>query len=312
MSHQDITPLLTIATTLYRSEDTIRAFYERCCAVTDHLGLKTELLFIDDGSPDSSAEILRSLALQDSRIRILEFTRNFGHTAARLAAMNHSRGDLVFLIDCDLEEQPEWLTFFLTTLIENGADAVFGVQENRKGSLFERFSGSVFYWLVKRMGKPEIPRNPVTARLMTRRYVQHLSLYTERDVFLAELWQDIGMIQIPIAIQKGGTSPSTYTFRRKFEQAITAITSVSVLPIYWVAILGATAAILGAFGLVYIGIRAILGVETLQGWSSVMASIWIFGGLSLISIATVGLYVSRIFVEVKNRPRYLIVNEQDD
>ena len=134
-----------------------------------------ELILVNDGSPDDSLQIALSLHRRDRRVRIIDLSRNFGHHQAMMTGLSYARGDLVFLLDSDLEEEPEFLETFYERLKTTAADVVFGVQKKRKGRLFERVSGVIFFKLFNALSTHPIPKNVITARLMTREVCDELS-----------------------------------------------------------------------------------------------------------------------------------------
>src|SRR5437773_6588971 len=177
---------LSIVTTLYRSAAYLPEFHRRACAAAEQLGLEFEVVYVNDGSPDDSQAVVETICDRDPRARALELSRNFGHHKAMMTGLADARGELVFLIDCDLEEAPEWLADFHRSLAETRADTVYGVQERRKGGMWERLAGSLFYRLFLLLANNcPLPRDQVTARLMRRRYVRSLVQHQDREVFLA-------------------------------------------------------------------------------------------------------------------------------
>ena len=172
---------LSVVTTLYQSANYVADFYQRISCAALAMTADYELIFVNDGSPDDSLERTVALYEQDPRVRIVDLSRNFGHHKAMMTGLRHVRGDLVFLLDVDLEEQPEWLLEFRNVMEQTGADVVYGVQRRRKGNLFERCTGAIFYKSFNALLQHPIPANLVTARLMTRRYVKSLVQHRERD-----------------------------------------------------------------------------------------------------------------------------------
>ena len=165
---------LSIVTTLYYSAPYLQDLYERCCTaaagITDHF----EIVLVNDGSPDDALDLAVELHKKDRRVRVIDLARNFGQHKAILTGLAHARGDLVFYLDSDLEEDPDWLGLFHARMRETGADVVHGVQRKRKGRLFERLSGGVFYRIFRLLSSYPVPVNQTSARLMTRRYVESL------------------------------------------------------------------------------------------------------------------------------------------
>lgn len=194
---------LSVVATLYRSEPFIGEFLTRMGAVAGKIaGDDYELILVNDGSPDDSLAVALAKAEADPHLVVVDLSRNFGHHKAMMTGLAHADGDLVFLIDSDLEEEPEWLESFHGQLRDQGCDVVYGVQKSRKGRVFERWSGVVFYSLLRTLTALDLPKNIVTARLMTRRYVEALLRHEEREVFLAGLLQITGFDQRPTPVTK--------------------------------------------------------------------------------------------------------------
>src|SRR6266480_3840502 len=155
---------LSIVTTLYNSAPYVEEFYVRVCAATEQITEDYEIILVNDGSPDNSLEIALSIYHKDPRVRVIDLSRNFGHHKAMMTGLIHARGKLVFLLDSDLEEEPELLEQFYQLLKAKDADVVYGVQEKRKGRLFERVSGTLFFKLFNFLSTYPIPPNLITVR----------------------------------------------------------------------------------------------------------------------------------------------------
>src|SRR5687767_1324647 len=172
-SHASLT--LSIVTSMYQSEEFLTEFHARCTAAAERLAASSyEIIFVNDGSPDQSLQKAIGLHTRDHHVRVIDLSRNFGHHKALMTGLAHARGDLVFLIDSDLEEDPAWLSRFDGVMTTSGADVVYGVQDARKGGWVERTAGELFFKVFNRMLTHPIPVNVVTARLMTSRYVKAL------------------------------------------------------------------------------------------------------------------------------------------
>lgn len=300
-------PKISIVATLYQSAETIDAFYAQASqAARSKVGDDYEIVFVNDGSPDDSAERAAALVEADNHVVLVDLSRNFGHHKAMMTGLDYAHGDLVFLIDSDLEEDPQWLGSFLEQLENDQADVVYGVQKQRKGGATERFSGEIFYKLLNYVTRLDMPANIVTARLMTRRYVDALLRHREREVFLAGLWHITGFKQVPQVITKASNSATTYTLRRKLSILVNSITSFSNAPLVFIFYFGM---IISLLSLVYIGWLVTLRLSTdtpVEGWTTVVASIWLIGGMIISFIGVIGIYMSKVFSETKQRP-YTIV-----
>ena len=187
---------LSIVTTLYRSARHLDEFHARVSAAAARVTPDYEIVLVNDGSPDDSLAVALKLLEHDDRVRIIDLARNFGHHKAMMTGLAEARGDLVFLIDSDLEEAPELLTEFAEAIQDGQADVVYGVQDRRRGGLVERLSGWLFFRLFNLLSEQQIPENLVTVRLMTRRYVSALVSHRERKMMIAGLWALTGFNQI--------------------------------------------------------------------------------------------------------------------
>jgi len=300
---------LSIVATLYQSAPYIAEFYLRAKAVACQLvGNDYEIVLVNDGSPDNSLELAVQLTKNDSHVVVVDLSRNFGHHKAMMTGLEHADGEQIFLIDSDLEEEPEWLLSFANEFVSEQCDVVFGVQQHRKGKGFERLTGQWFWRLFNLLTGLQLPENIATARLMSRRYVDALLTHREREVFMAGLWHITGFKQVPHKIQKHSIGGTTYTLRRKMSLLVNSITSFSNAPLVGIFYLGVIISITGIIYILYLFFNWWFVSKPLSGWTSVMASIWLLGGLIMSSIGVVGIYLSKIFSETKQRP-YAIVRQ---
>lgn len=299
---------LSIVTTLYRSAPYIHEFHARMTAAALQITDDYEIIMVDDGSPDDS--LSRSLAIQagDPHVTVVELSRNFGHHYAIMAGLQHARGGKIFLIDVDLEEDPKWLQDFHDIMRDSAADVVFGVQQERTGGLFNKGFVGLFYKIFNILSDTRIPENPCTVRLMSRNYVDSLLLMKDKNLFLAGNFAWVGFEQKAVAVRKGARKEgSSYSLTRMLKLLFNAIACFSAYPLYLIFLLGIFIVFFsGIFGGSML-VRKFLAPETVQlGWSSLMASIWFLGGLVLFAVGTVGLYLSKVFVESKNRPSFVV------
>jgi putative glycosyltransferase len=278
---------LSVVTTLYQSASYIEEFVRRVCVEADKLTDDYEIIMVDDGSPDRSLEVALDIQKQNKHLCIIELSRNFGHHKAMMTGLEHAKGDLVFLIDVDLEEPPELLTLFSEEMQKGECDVVYGVQERRTGSKTKRLGGQLGWWLIQSLLPVRVPRNQSTVRLMKKQYVTELVRHKEQLTAIGGLWVLTGFRQTGILFDRHSHGSSGYSFLKRLRVLLESVTSFSERPLY---------------GVFFLGIAGVV----LEGWVSVMVSVWGLGGLILLCVGLVGLYVSRIFVETKNRP-YVIV-----
>ena len=297
---------LSIVTTLYQSAPHIEEFHQRTSKVVGEITDDYEIIFVNDGSPDNSLEVAIPLHEKDSKVKIVDLSRNFGHHKAMMTGLAHASGEYIFLIDSDLEEEPELLSRVWENLYLKSHDVVYGVQDRRKGNWFERISGNWFYRFFRLLTGIDLADSLVTARLMTRRYVDALLLHDEREVFLAGLWHIPGFDQRPITIKKHNSSETSYTLRHKLSVFVNSVTSFSSLPLIGIFYIGAIISIASGVYTGYLIINRIFIGTPLSGWTSVMASIWLLGGMIISFIGVIGIYLSKIFSETKRRPYSII------
>jgi putative glycosyltransferase len=299
---------VSIVTTLYQSAPYLAEFHRRMVAAAAKISDDYEIIYVVDGSPDNSLEMALDLRSTDPRIVIVELARNFGQHKALMTGLMHSTGERVFFLDSDLEEHPEWLNLFNDEMNRQGVDVVYGIQGKRKGAWFERVTGELFWWLFNLCSSVPIPPNQVAARLMTRTYVQALVAHQERELFLCAVCAMTGFRQVGLPVTKLSKGSTSYNVRRKAEQAVNGITSFSNRPLWFIFLLGclvASVSLLAAGVLVF---RWLFLGEFLAGWPSLIVSIWLLGGLNIFALGVVGIYVSKLFTEIKQRP-YTIIRQ---
>ena len=301
-----VLPRLSIVATLYHSERYITEFCERAAAAAGAFTGRFEIILVNDGSPDRSLEVAKQYADTHEQVTIVDLSRNFGHQKAMMAGLSHSQGEFVFLLDSDLEEEPEWLNEFWRSLDENVADVVYGVQVARRGGLFERLSGAIYYRVFRALSGLPIPDNIVTARLMTRRYVAALTSFEEREIDIAGLWAITGFHQVAHPVKKHSSSDTTYTLARKVNLLIDSITSFSSLPLIAIFYFGIFVSSIAALFTCYLVVNWAFLDSPLSGWTSVMASVWLLGGLIISFVGIIGIYLAKVFSEAKRRPNTIV------
>lgn len=296
--------LISIVTTLYKSETFLLEFHARLKKVLLKLNIPYEIILVNDGSPDNSLELGLKIRSGDSTVKIVNLSRNFGHHKAILTGLSFALGDLVFLIDCDLEEDPELLLDFYSKWLEDGGiyDVYYGVQKDRSGTPYRRFAGAVFYKLFNFLSDVPINKNICTVRLMSRRYIDSLLKYKDKNVFLAALFERTGFQQKPILIDKGYKGSSSYNFFKKVALMVDAITSFSSKPLTVIMLSGLTISSVSFLYALYLLIRKVFSHSIISGWTSLMVSIWFLSGIIILSLGTIGVYVSKIYNETKDRP----------
>ena len=298
---------LSIVATLYQSAAYIHEFHQRSVEAAKQLvGDDYEIVLVNDGSPDASLDLAVKLAEADHHVVVVDLSRNFGHHKAMMTGLSMATGDSVFLIDSDLEEEPEWLVAFRQKMDAESLDVVYGVQTTRRGGLFERLSGNFFYPTFRLLTGIEQPDNVVTARLMSRRYVDALLLHRERELNIGGLWVITGFSQSQQVVTKHSSSPTSYSLRKKLSHLVNAVTSFSSLPLVLTFYAGIFTSITALIFIGYLIFRFVFIAAPPDGYTSIIASIWLFSGIIIFFVGIQGIYIAKIFSEVKQRPRTII------
>lgn len=300
---------ISILTTLYFSSDYINEFFERSLAVVrkEVPEAQLEFIFVNDGSPDDSLSKVLRLAETHSNITLIDLSRNFGHHQAIMTGLRYCQGDFVFLIDCDLEESPELFEVFWKGIrADQSLDVVYGIQTKRKGGWFERVSGWLFYKLIATLTSMDYPQNRLTARVMTDRYVKAVTSHEERELDIWGIFALSGFKQLAVPVKKGYKGSSSYTFGRKLSVAIDSITALTNRPLYFTFIVGFLSFFFACFYIAEILYEKLYLGITAEGWASTLASIWLVGGMILLVLGIFGIYLSKMFLEIKRRPLSIV------
>jgi putative glycosyltransferase len=293
---------LSIVTTLYRSARTINEFYRRSVEAAEALGYDFEIVMVNDGSPDDSLERALHLQRDDPRLVVVDLSRNFGHHTAMMVGLSHACGDRVFLLDSDLEEQPEDLLRFHERFAKGDCDVVYGVQQRRRGNLLQRLPGELFFFLVRILSDQPVPRNAVASRLMTRDYVRALVRHRDREFMMIHLMQLTGFRQVPVLVRKQSRGSSTYSARMRIEMAVKYLTTTSTRLLYLILYAGLLISVLSTAVIVYFISRYLASGVGVDGFTSQIVSIWFFGGLITLILGILSIYIANILPETKRRP----------
>jgi dolichol-phosphate mannosyltransferase len=297
--------LLSIVAPMYNEEATAEAFYGRLCEALE--GVPFELVVVDDGSSDSTPEILDRLASSDPRVRIIYLSRNFGHQTAITAGLDHANGDAVVMIDADLQDPPE----VIATLLDHwhrGADVVYAVRERREGETrFKLATARVFYGLMSRMANIELQENSGDFRLMDRRALDALLAMRERSRYLRGMTVWVGFTQAAVVYRRDPryAGETKYTLARMLRFALDAMASFSHAPLQAATILGFIFSFIAFLAIPIVLILKLVG-SYLPGFSTITIVVLLLGGIQLIAVGIIGEYVGRIYDEVKRRPLYVV------
>jgi putative glycosyltransferase len=297
----------SIVTTLYNTSDYLSDFLSKVSGL--HLKLSVdfyEVILIDDGSTESQFLKAQSICANYKNTKLVRLSRNFGHHHALLAGLEHASGDLIFLVDSDLEEDPLDFSLLYEEMLRTNADLVYGYQKNRRGGLWERFSGRLFYFIMKSFMKVDIPENLLTSRLMSRRYLNALLSHTETQINFSGLSLITGFHQSKVPLKKARLRKTSYSLSRKLSLLIDAVTSFSTSPLKLIFGAGVVIFTASAFVTLSLLVEWLNHGNPTSGWASLILSIWFIGGLNMLSLGIIGVYISRIFIETKKRPRVIV------
>jgi dolichol-phosphate mannosyltransferase len=300
--------LLSIVVPVFNEAEGIDAFYQRLRKVADSLTpISCEIVFVDDGSTDDSYQELVKFAHCDKDIRIIKFSRNFGHQIAITAGIDAAKGDAVVVIDADLQDPPEVIKEFIEKW-QDGYDAVYGIREKRNGeSRMKLLTAATFYRLLHHIIKLDIPVDVGDFRLMSRRVVEYFKQLKEKDRYVRGLVSWIGFKQtgVPYSRDSRFAGETKFPYRKMIKFALDGITSFSDVPLKLATWLGYFTSFLALLYLCSVFIQKALGY-TVQGWATIMVAVLFIGGVQLISLGIIGEYIGRIFNETKQRPLYVI------
>jgi dolichol-phosphate mannosyltransferase len=302
--------LLSVVTPMHNEEGNARALYERVVAALGDLPF--ELIVTDDGSRDGTRAILEQLAGADPRVKVIGLSRNFGHQAALTAGLDHSRGDVVVMLDSDLQDPPELIPDMVARWRE-GSDVVYAVRETREGETrFKLATARWFYRLFGRLAQIDVPLDAGDFRLMDRRALDVLLAMPERNRFLRGMTVWVGFTQTAITYDRAarGAGATKYTLRRMLRFSLDATTSFSHAPLQLATLLGFCISALALISIPLV-IIARLNDIFVPGISSTLVAILLLGGIQLITVGIIGEYVGRIYDEVKNRPLYVVEHRRN-
>ncbi len=301
-------PILSVVTSLYHSGPYIDEFCRRMAGAAKKITNRYEIILVNDGSPDDALEKAVRVQQKNPHIVIIDLSKNFGQHKAMMTGMDQTKGDYVFLIEVDLEEGPEWVVDFHKELkAHSDIDVVYGVQKTRKGGFLERLGGALFYKVFNFFAQIKMPENHVTARLMTRRYVNALLAHRDRALFLGGLYEQVGFRQVPYLVTKVSHSQTTYTLRRKLQLVINSMVSFSTAPLSLIFWCGLCVFLLSAC--IFTWVLYEWWVRSISpGWTSLIASIWAVGGILMLSLGVIGLYLKKVLEEVTERP-YTVIKQ---
>jgi dolichol-phosphate mannosyltransferase len=293
---------------MYNEEQVIEATYKRLTAVLEALGEPYELVFVNDGSRDRTAEIVRKLCRSDKRIKWIDLSRNFGHQIAVTAGMDYASGRAVVLIDADLQDPPEIIPEMVKRWRE-GYDVVYGKRVARKGETwFKKVTAKLFYRFLRSMTSVHIPVDTGDFRLMDRKVVDVMKEMRERSRFVRGLvsWAGFRQTAVEYVRQERYAGETKYPLSKMLRLSADAITSFSTKPLKLAGILGFFLSGGGFIYLMAVLYQRLFTETTVPGWTSLIVISLFFHGITLILLGILGEYIGRIYEEAKGRPLYVV------
>ena len=302
-------PVLSIVAPIYNEADNLSELYRRVCEVMDSTGESWELLLVNDGSTDASAEFIQQLASQDERVRPIIFARNFGHQIAVTAGLDYSSGQAVVIIDADLQDPPEVILDLIAKWRE-GFEVVYAIRSEREGEgWFKLVTASLFYRMIVKITDVKIPLDAGDFRLLDRKVVNVLNQMRERHRFLRGMSAWVGFRQVGVPYKRAArlAGETKYPFRKMFRLAINAITGFSYFPLQLATYVGFFSAGISILSIpVVIALRLWGSQAPLVGQATTLIAVLFLGGVQLISLGILGEYIGRLYDEAKGRPLYIV------
>jgi len=303
---------LSIIVPIYNEEEVIPELYRRVTTVMDEIGESWEMVCVNDGSRDRSAQMLADLHRADPRVKLVDFSRNFGHQLAITAGLDYAQGQAVVIIDADLQDPPEVIADMLARWRE-GYEVVYAVRADRQGeSLFKLWTANAFYRLLRSITEVDIPLDAGDFRLMDRQVVLTMRTLRENHRFMRGLSSWVGYKQIGVEYQRAErfAGETKYPVRKMLRLTMDAITSFSYVPLRMATWFGFSLAVISLIGiLITIGLR-LSGNNAFYGQATTLVAVLFLGGIQLIFLGILGEYLGRIYDEVKQRPLYIVARTQ--
>jgi polyisoprenyl-phosphate glycosyltransferase len=302
-----VPPEISVVIPVYNEEGNLLPLYERLASVLTESRFDYEIIFVIDGSRDSSLQVVCRLANEDPRVAVVELARNFGHQIAISAGLDYAKGRGVVVMDSDLQDPPEFLTDLISKWKE-GYDVVYAVRVKRKENIFKRAAYSFFYRLLNRTSNIQIPLNAGDFCIMDRRVVDILVAMPERNRFVRGIRSWVGFKQIGLICERQARQSGKpgYTLSRLIYLALDGLVSFSYLPLRVISILGWCVSIFSILLSIFYLIKKILFGLNPPGFATLVVAIFFLSGIQLITIGVIGEYVGRISEEVKQRPLYVV------
>jgi len=299
---------LSVVVPLFDEEEVLPDFHRRLSAVLDAIEAGSEVVYVNDGSSDRTMALLTEIHARDARVAVIELSRNFGKEVAMSAGLDAARGDAVIVIDADLQDPPELIPEMLRKWLEGNDAVVMRRRSRAQESWLKKATARVFYGAMGRLGTIEIPENVGDFRLLSRRAAAALRRFPERARFMKGLFAWIGFRSVEIEYDRDGryAGTSKWNYWHLWNFALEGITSFSVGPLKLASYVGFLTSVAAfAFGMKFV-IKTLLYGDPVAGFPTLVTLVLFLGGLQLMALGVIGEYLARMFIEVKQRPLYLV------
>jgi len=303
--------LVSIVVPVFNEQENIKVFYQEVCKHMKSVSYSFELIFVNDGSTDSTVNILEKLTKQDDRVRAVLLARNFGHQIALTCGLDHSRGDAVITMDGDMQHPPDMLPLLISNW-EAGFEVVQTIRIDTQGiSWFKRCTSGLFYQIINSVSNNHITEGGSDFRLLDRKVVETLKEFKEKARFIRGIISAVGykQIQIEFVAPKRFAGQSKFSLKKMLNFAMDGITAYSKLPLRLAFYLGIVMGLLSFLLTINVVYTKLFTAEAVPGWATIAVSVLLLGGLQLIGLGIIGEYIGRIFEEVKQRPLYWVSSE---
>ncbi len=306
---------ISIIVPCYNEEEAIKIFYDKITEVSSRVEADFEYIFVNDGSKDKTLEIVREYAKMDPRVRYISFSRNFGKEAAMYAGLQASEGDYVAIMDVDLQDPPDLIPEMYNTLLEKEYDCVATKRKTRKGeNPIISFFSKLFYKIINKMTKTEIVDGARDYRLMTRQMVNSILEVTEYNRFSKGIFSWVGFNTKWLAYDniERSAGKTKWNFCKLFLYALDGITAFSTAPLMVSTLAGILFCLLAFVMIVLIIVRTCLYGDPVSGWPSLVCIVLFVSGVQLFCLGIMGQYMSKEYMEIKNRPIYIVKETEKD
>lgn len=309
-------PIYSVVIPVFNEQEVIAEAYKRLTDVMVSMGEAYELVFVNDGSNDRTGQMIAELCANDASVRLINFTRNFGHMSAITAGMEYARGQAIFIIDADMQDPPEIFPQMAAKWKE-GYHVAYGKRIKRKGeSVFKRMSAKFFYKFIRRMTSVDMPPDTGEFRLIDRKVCDAVNKLPEKSRYIRGLVSWVGFKQIPVEYvrEERFAGVTKYPLRKMVTFAMDAVTSFSYKPLKLATMLGFSISLFSFLYILYVIYQRFFTEQTITGWASTMAAILFTQGIVLMILGLMGEYIGRIYTELQNRPSYIVMEiiEQDN